>query len=186
MPETLPKLEWYAAAVMDGEETQVARAIQKQVRIYSLERLVSEILVPQASFTKLLNGKRSLTQEPLFEGYLLIRMRWVPELYYLLKSVQDFYTLLPTTEAPLSIPGDEIAAARKLERAMRKEAKEVKIRFNVGDVVEVTAGAFKGALGRVLEFDEAYPGAQPTVSVELVILGSKVPVVVYIHECKRA
>lgn len=172
------KKDWYAAVVMQGQETKIADAIGASARKQGLTRRVGRVLVPTEPVRLMAGHKWKVKKKTKFAGYLFCELAYSPEVRMLIHAARGFHCLLPTSDAPVPLSEREtavlLAEQRENVRAIRVGKARVLMPYVIGDEVKITHGGFAGTHGTVRDIDEPTPGAEPVVDVEIEILAREV------------
>ena len=65
---------WYVVHAYSGYEKQVMRSLTERVKLYGMEDLFGEILVPTEEIVEIKNGQKRKSERKFFPGYVLVQM----------------------------------------------------------------------------------------------------------------
>lgn len=162
--------KWYAIHTYSGYEDAVARYLKQRVDSLDIHDKIFNIIVPKEKKIKIRGGKRYVTEEKIYPGYVLVEMILDDDSWYVVRNtprVSGFIGADVTKPAPLS---DE--EVQLLLKRINVEEPKYKIDFKLGDVVKITDGPFKDFDGKIKEIDEATAKLKVLVS----IFGRETPV----------
>jgi transcriptional antiterminator NusG len=173
-PEQGSGKRWYVLKVQSNRERTIRDSLQRRIRQEGLEEYFGEIVIPTEKVAETKGGKKRVTEQKLYPGYLMIQMELNDETWYLVRTtsgVGDF-----TGAAGKPIPMEEHEIQRMLGLAERStkpdEPAKVKIPFQIGDTVKIKEGAFESFEGTVESIDEA----NGKITVLIQIFGRPTPV----------
>ncbi|MFO0919917.1 MAG: transcription termination/antitermination protein NusG [Planctomycetaceae bacterium] len=172
-PQTGGK-RWYVLKVQSNRERTIRDSLLRRIRQEGLEEHFGEIYIPTEKVVETKGGKKRVTEQKLYPGYLMVQMELNDETWYLVRTtggVGDF-----TGAAGKPIPMDDHEIQRMLGQAEKAsksdEQTRVKIGFEVGNTVKIKEGAFESFEGTVESIDEA----TGKVTVLIQIFGRPTPV----------
>ncbi len=110
-----------------------------------LEAQGFEVFLPTCQVQKKQQGKIHLITEPLFPGYLFIRLSDVTSNWFPIRSTRGVSQLLRfgTSTDPIEIP-EKIVVCLKQRCTKEEPLHEL---FKPGEMIEITQGPFKGLIG---------------------------------------
>lgn len=144
--------QWYAVQTYSGYEEAVARYLKQRIESLAMGDKIFNILVPKEKKVKVKGGRRSMVEEKIYPGYVLVEMVLTEDAWYVVRNtprVTGFVGPDNTTPTPLS--KDEVDML--LARSDNKENKMI-IDLVVGDLVKITDGPFKDYDGKIAEINE--------------------------------
>jgi transcriptional antiterminator NusG len=143
---------WYAVHTYSGYEEAVARYLRQRVDSLEMNDKIFNIVVPKEKRVKVKNGRRQVTEEKIYPGYVLVDMVLTEDSWYVVRNtprVTGFVGSDNTTPTPLS--REEVDSL--LSRASKEESK-FNVDLSIGDLVKVIDGPFKDYDGKVAGIDE--------------------------------
>jgi transcriptional antiterminator NusG len=173
-------IEWYAIHTYVGHEEKVKENIQNRARSLGIEDSIYQVVVPtEETVEHARGGKKEVIRRKLFPGYIFVQMdlgdnpaepneAW--EVVRYTPGVTGFVGT-STRAVPLSREEEERMLGT-LGITGSRETPKVRIRFNVGDMVQVTAGPFSDFNGVVSETNPE----RGKVKVLVSIFGRETPV----------
>ncbi len=163
--------KWYIIHTYSGFEQKVKSAIMDRAKAQGLEHLIGEVLVPTETVEEMVKGERRLSARKFYPGYVLVRMELTDESWHLVKDTPKVTGFVGSKNEPVAIPEEEAEKiiAQIQEGALRPKPK---IKFEMGDKVQVTDGPFTNFTGVV---DEVRPD-RGRVRVMISVFGRPTPV----------
>ncbi|MCR3755027.1 MAG: transcription termination factor NusG [Candidatus Westeberhardia cardiocondylae] len=166
------KKRWYVIQVFSGFESNVIHSLRERIKLYELEDLFGEIIVPTESVVEVKFGQRRKSERKFFPGYVLIQMIVNNSTWYLVRSIPKILGFVGgTSDCPTPISDKEMKII--LDRLQRAGDKPIPKRlFEPGELIRVNDGPFSDFHGTVEEVD--YDKNRLKVSVS--IFGRSTPV----------
>ena len=142
---------WYAINTYSGYEDKVADSIRQRINSIDLADKIFDAIVPKEKQIEIKNGKRKVVDRKIFQGYVLVEMKLSDETWYIIRNtpgVTGF--VVGTGTQPTPVSEKEIT---KIKKRMGVEDPKYTINYEVGEVVSITDGPFKGFEGAISEID---------------------------------
>ncbi len=169
--------DWFVVHSYAGYENKVKTNLETRITSLDMEDFIYQVEVPTREETEVKNGKKSVVQNKVFPGYILVRMDLTPESYSCVRNTPGVTGFVGATDrvdrpAPLSL--DEVikwlAPAAPSDKKSKPEIKVLD--FEVGDSVTVTDGAFASLPATISEIN----ADQQKLKVLVSIFGRETPV----------
>lgn len=152
---------WYALRAMSEREEKIKEGLELRVRSRGLEKYVSQIIVPAENVSEIREGKKRVSQQKMFPGYILIEVESqdagkVPE--------EVWFAIMETPGISGFVGGNRMEPApleeNEVQRILqdiedRKEKPKPKMEFVSGDKVRIKEGSFENFDGTVESVDPA-------------------------------
>lgn len=142
--------QWYAIHTYSGYEEKVAESIRQRAASLDMKDKIFQVLVPKEKMIEVKNGKRKIVEKRIFQGYVLVQMKMEEDVWYIVRNTPSVTGFVGSGTDPTPVENDEM---EKIMRRMGREEPKHKIDFNVGEVVSITDGPFKGFDGSINEID---------------------------------
>lgn len=143
---------WYAIHTYSGYEEKVAEAIRQRAESLDMKDKIFQALVPKEKMIEVKNGKRKVVEKRIFQGYVLVQMKMSEDAWYIVRNTPSVTGFVGTGIEPTPVSDEEI---EKIMKRMGREEPKHKIDYNLGEVVNITDGPFKGFDGSISEIDTA-------------------------------
>lgn len=160
---------WYVIHTYSGYEENVAENLKQRVESLDMEDKIFNVLIPTEKKIKIKNGKRKVSEEKIFPGYILVEMEVTDESWYIVRNTPNVTGFIGTGTIPTPIGEDEVKA---LQKRMGVEDPKFQINVNEGDLVRINEGPFKNMEGKITNVDEA----KGKVKVSVSMFGRETPV----------
>ncbi len=144
--------QWYAIHTYSGYEEKVAESIRQRAETLEMAAQIFQVLVPKEKMIEVKNGKRKVVEKKIFQGYVMVQMKMSEDAWYIVRNTPSVTGFVGSGSEPSPIDADEM---EKIMKRMGREEPKHKIDFNVGEVVNITDGPFKGFDGSINEIDPA-------------------------------
>lgn len=141
---------WYAISTYSGHEDKVADSIKQRINSVDLADKIFDAIVPKEKQIEIKNGKRRIADKKIFQGYVLVEMRLSDETWYIIRNTPGVTGFVGTGTQPTPVSEREI---EKIKKRMGVEDPKFTVNYEIGEVVSVTDGPFKGFEGTVSEID---------------------------------
>lgn len=141
---------WYAVSTYSGYEDKVADSIKQRLDSVDFANKIFDVLVPKEKQIEIKNGKRRITDKKIFQGYVLVEMRLSDETWYIIRNTPGVTGFVGTGTQPTPVSNKEI---EKIKKRMGVEDPKFTVNYEIGEVVTVTDGPFKGFEGTISEID---------------------------------
>src|SRR5580692_5159459 len=144
--------QWYAIHTYSGYEEKVAESIRQRADSLDMSDKIYEVLVPKEKMIEIKNGKRRVVEKRIFQGYVLVLMKLSEDAWYIVRNTPSVTGFVGSGSEPTPVENDEI---EKIMKRMGRAEPKHKIDYNIGEVVNITDGPFKGFDGSINEIDPA-------------------------------
>ena len=144
--------KWYAIHTYSGYEEKVAESIRQRADSLDMKDKIFQVLVPKEKMIEVKNGKRKVVEKRIFQGYVLVQMKMSEDAWYIVRNTPSVTGFVGSGSEPTPVEQDEI---EKIMKRMGREEPKHKIDYQIGEVVNITDGPFKGFDGSINEIDPA-------------------------------
>jgi transcriptional antiterminator NusG len=142
--------QWYAIHTYSGYEEKVAESIRQRINAVDMADKIFDVMVPKEKQIEIKNGKRKVVEKRIFQGYALVEMKLTDETWYIIRNTPGVTGFVGTGTEPTPVSESEIT---KIKRRMGVEEPKHHIDFEIGEVVNIIDGPFKGFDGSIAEID---------------------------------
>lgn len=142
--------QWYAIHTYSGYEEKVAESIRQRADSLDMKDKIFQALVPKEKMIEVKNGKRKVVEKRIFQGYVLVQMKMSEDAWYIVRNTPSVTGFVGSGTEPTPVGDEEV---EKIMKRMGREEPKHKIDYNIGDVVNITDGPFKGFDGAINEID---------------------------------
>ena len=142
---------WYVIHTYSGYEEAVAKSLKQRVESLGMEDKIFDVIVPKEKKIKIKNGKRKPIEEKIYPGYVLVEMIVTDDSWYVVRNTPNVTGFVGVGTTPVPVSLKEIES---LKKRMGVEAPQYNIGVDVGDLVKIIDGPFKGFDGKVSEIDQ--------------------------------
>lgn len=144
--------QWYAIHTYSGYEEKVAESIRQRADSLDMADKIFQVVVPKEKMIEVKNGKRKVVEKRIFQGYVMVEMKMSEDAWYIVRNTPSVTGFVGSGSEPTPLAKDEM---EKIMKRMGREEPKHKIDFNIGEVVNITDGPFKGFDGSINEIDPA-------------------------------
>jgi len=142
--------QWYVIHTYAGYEEKVAENIMQRIKGVDMADKIFDVIVPKEKMIEIKNGKRKVVEKKIFQGYVLIQMKLTEDTWYVVRNTPGVTGFVGTTTTPSPVSEVEI---KKILKRMGKKDASFDITYEIGEVVNIVDGPFKGFDGVVSEID---------------------------------
>lgn len=142
--------QWYAIHTYSGYEEKVADSIRQRINAVDMANEIFDVMVPKEKQIEIKNGKRKIVEKKIFQGYVLVEMKLTDATWYIVRNTPGVTGFVGSGTTPTAVSEAEIS---KIKKRMGVEEPKHQIDLQVGEVVNITDGPFKGFDGAVSEID---------------------------------
>ena len=166
----MSEANWYVVHTYSGYENKVKVDIEKTIENRKLQDQILEVSVPMQDVQELKNGANKLVAKKMFPGYVLINMVMNDDTWYVVRNTRGVTGFVGPGSKPVPLTEEEMN-----NLGFRAASVEV------GDMISVTAGAWKDTVGAVTSINE--PRQTLTINVEM--FGRETPVELNFTDVKK-
>ena len=160
---------WYVLHTYSGYEDNVARNLKQRIESMDMQDLIFGVMVPIEKKIKIKGGKRTVVEEKIYPGYVLVDMVVTDASWYVVRNTPNVTGFIGLGTTPTPVDPREI---EMLKKRMGVLEPKYKIDVIAGDSVKITDGPFKDFDGKVDEVDEE----KGRIKVLVSIFGRETPV----------
>jgi transcription termination/antitermination protein NusG len=142
---------WYVLHTYSGYEDAVAKNLKQRIESLGMEDKIFNVIVPKEKKIKIKDGKRKVTEEKIYPGYVLVEMVVTDDSWYVVRNTPNVTGFVGSGTTPVPVSKTEIDT---LKKRMGVEEPQYKIEVKAGDLVKIVDGPFKDFDGKVSEVDE--------------------------------
>ncbi|MBN2328928.1 MAG: transcription termination/antitermination factor NusG [Candidatus Omnitrophica bacterium] len=164
-------MNWYVIHTYSGFENKVKENIESTVRMEGLGDRISQILIPTEEVVEIRDGKRSISTQKIFPGYVIVEMDYDDDTWALIKNTPGVTGFVGTGRTPVPLSEEEVKNIQS-HMSETEDKPRPKIVFEVGEQVKVIEGPFFNFSGYVAEINEE----RGRLKVMVDILGRSTPV----------
>lgn len=168
---------WYVVHTQSGFENKVQANLEKRIRTLGISDKVFRVLIPTEEVAEMRDGKRKISRQKFFPGYLLVEMaEGNEEAWFAIRETPGVTNFVGANGRPIPLPESEVEHIRRQMGETGGEVEKPKVKpkleLEVGESVRITEGPFRDFVGVV---EEANPD-RGKVKVMVTIFGRSTPV----------
>jgi transcriptional antiterminator NusG len=160
---------WYVLHTYSGYEDNVSRNLKQRIESMDMQEFIFDVMVPIEKKIKIKAGKRTVIEERIYPGYVLVDMIVTDASWYVVRNTPNVTGFIGLGTTPTPVDPKEIEL---LKKRMGVDEPKYKIDVKTGDMVKITDGPFKEFDGKVNEVDEE----KGRIKVLVSIFGRETPV----------
>ena len=160
---------WYIIQTLSNYEKRVQTRIQNLIDEQKFTETLFRVLVPMQQTVELKNNKRLEKNTKIFPGYVFVQMDFNDELAYEIKQFHGVAKFIGIGSKPSPVVEDEIL---KVLRKVGDKTKEIDVDFEIGEIIKVIDGPFRGYSGTISEIN----AIKGKIKAKISIFGRETPV----------
>ena len=145
--------DWYVVHTYAGYENKVKTNLEQRIHTMQMEDKIFRVHIPMEDVMEIKNGKKQVVQKKIFPGYLLVKMEYDNDSWYVVRNTPGVtgFVSAGTGTKPTPLSKREV---EKILIVKKEEAKpSVRLGFEEGDVVRITSGPFADFNGTISEIN---------------------------------
>ena len=142
--------QWYVVNTYSGHENKVKATIENTVKNRGMEDYIKQVIVPTEDVIETTKtGKEKVRQRKIYPSYVLINMIITDESWYIVRNTKGVTGFVGPGSKPVPLSEEEVKSMGiDLDKIGEKRTE-----IEVGEVINVRDGLFKGQSGIVKEID---------------------------------
>jgi transcriptional antiterminator NusG len=160
-------MNWYTLKVQAEREEKIRDSLEARIRASNpeVQGRFGRILVPSEHFTEIRGGKKRITKQKMYPGYLLVELELTDDSWFLVTETNGVAGFVGSDRRhPVPMPEQEVARLLR-EMEDKKEKPRPKIDFDIGDGVKIKEGPFENYDGVVEEVTPSKGLVRVSVSI---------------------
>ncbi len=170
----MAEARWYVVHTYSGYENKVKVDIEKTIENRNLQEQILEVSVPMLEVAEMKNGVEKLADKKMFPGYVLIHMVMNDDTWYVVRNTRGVTGFVGPGSKPVPLSEEEMTGLGFARKDIMPEYQE-------GDMIVVTAGAWKDTIGSVQTINEG----KKTLTINVEMFGRETPVELSFTEVKK-
>ena len=160
---------WYVLHTYSGYEENVKSNLEQRIESFTMQDKIFSVLVPKEKKIKIKNSKRTVVEEKIFPGYVLVEMIVTDDSWYVVRNTPNVTGFVGSGTTPTPIDQSEVDS---LLRRMTASEPQHHIDLEVNQPVRITDGPFKNFEGKISNVDQE----RGKVKVLITMFGRETPV----------
>jgi transcriptional antiterminator NusG len=146
--------DWYVVHTYSGYENKVKANLGQRIASMQMEDKIFEVVIPMEDVMEIKGGKKQVVQRKVFPGYLLVRMIYDNDSWYVVRNTPGVTGFVSsgtgTKPTPLSVR--EVQKILAVKEDTQKKP-EYRLEWEEGDVVRIVSGPFADFTGTISEIN---------------------------------
>ncbi|HCO03133.1 MAG TPA: transcription termination/antitermination protein NusG [Actinobacteria bacterium] len=146
--------DWYVIHTYAGYENKVKVNLGSRIQSMQMEEKIFDVVIPMEDVMEIKGGKRQVVQKKVFPGYLLVKMVYDNDSWYVVRNTPGVtgFVVSGTGSKPTPL------SRREVEKilAVKQETKAkptYRLEWEEGDVVRIVIGPFADFTGTIAEIN---------------------------------
>ncbi len=146
--------DWYVIHTYAGYENKVKANLGSRIGSMQMEEKIFEVVIPMEDVMEIKGGKRQVVQKKVFPGYLLVKMIYDNDSWYVVRNTPGVTGFVSSGTGTKPTP----LSRREVEKilAVKKETQakpQYRLEWEEGDVVRIVIGPFADFTGTIAEIN---------------------------------
>lgn len=171
--------EWYILQCFTGHESKVKLRVEQIMEEGLFDDKLFRIIVPEEETIEIRNNKRVEKISKIFPGYVFLQMLLDENLCYRIQQLAGVSKFVGSKHSPSAVREDEIL---RVLRKVGDKTKKIDIDFEIGEVIKVISGPFRGYAGPISEINVDKGKMKSLIS----IFGRETPVELEFSQVEKA
>jgi transcription termination/antitermination protein NusG len=146
--------DWYVIHTYAGYENKVKTNLESRIHTMQMEEKIFDVHVPMEDVMEIKGGKKQVVQKKVFPGYLLVRMVYDDDSWYVVRNTPGVtgFVSSGTGQKPTPLSRREV---EKILAVKEEEAKKpaFRLEFEEGGVVRIISGPFADFNGTISDIN---------------------------------
>ena len=161
--------QWFVIHTYSGYENKVKANLEKRVESMNMGDMIFRVLVPMEDEVQIKDGKKKVSKRKVYPGYVLVEMIMTDASWYVVRNTPGVTGFVGTGAKPIPLHENEAMAILK---RMGMDPVNVRIDFELGQNVRITAGPFQNFIGTI---EEIHPD-KGKIRVMVSMFGRETPI----------
>ncbi len=145
--------DWYVVHTYAGYENKVKTNLESRIHTMQMEDKIFRVHIPMEDVMEIKNGKKQVVQKKVFPGYLLVKMFYDNDSWYVVRNTPGVTGFVSAGTGSKPTP----LSKREIEKILVVKKEEVKPQFRLGfeegDIVRIISGPFADFNGTINEIN---------------------------------
>jgi transcription termination/antitermination protein NusG len=145
--------DWYVVHTYSGYENKVKTNLNQRIASMQMEDKIFDVHIPMEDVMEIKGGKKQVVQRKVFPGYLLVRMIYDNDSWYVVRNTPGVtgFVSSGTGTKPTPLSQREVEKILAVKKETEKPA--IRLEWEEGDVVRIVAGPFADFTGTISEIN---------------------------------
>jgi transcriptional antiterminator NusG len=146
--------DWYVVHTYAGYENKVKTNLHSRIGSMQMEEKIFDVVIPMEDVMEIKAGKRQVVQRKVFPGYLLVKMIYDNDSWYVVRNTPGVtgFVSSGTGTKPTPLSKREVEKILAVKEETQKKP-EYRLEWAEGDVVRIIAGPFADFTGTIAEIN---------------------------------
>ncbi len=157
--------KWYILHVRTGQENKIKEMLLNQEE--DVKNMIKQVVIPKEEVSEIVQGEKKIKSRRFWPGYILVEIDDEGNneiVWHMIRKTTGVLGFLGAGKNPVPLSEEETERIlREVEE--RKSKPTPKVKFNVGDKVEITDGPFVHFSGVVEEVQQDRERLKVSVSI---------------------
>jgi transcriptional antiterminator NusG len=147
--------DWYVVHTYAGYENKVKANLASRINSMQMQDKIFDVHIPMEDVLEIKGGKRQVVQKKVFPGYLLVKMIYDNDSWYVVRNTPGVtgFVSSGTGTKPTPLSRREVEKILSVKEEEAAKAPRFRLEFEEGDMVRIIAGPFADFNGKISEIN---------------------------------
>ena len=145
--------DWYVVHTYAGYENKVKANLEARIHTMQMEDKIFRVHIPMEDVMEIKSGKKQVVQKKVFPGYLLVKMYYDNDSWYVVRNTPGVTGFVSAGTGTKPTPLSKREVEKILVVKTEEQKPQIRVGFEVDDVVRITSGPFADFNGTIAEIN---------------------------------
>jgi len=145
--------KWYVIHTYSGYENKVKTNLHQRIASMQMEDKIFDVVIPMEDVMEIKGGKKQVVQRKVFPGYLLVRMIYDNDSWYVVRNTPGVTGFVSSGTGTKPTPLSKREVEKILVVKEKEEKPAIRLEWEEGDVVRIIQGPFADFTGTISEIN---------------------------------
>ncbi|MGZ8566195.1 MAG: transcription termination/antitermination protein NusG [Actinomycetota bacterium] len=145
--------DWYVVHTYAGYENKVKANLEARIHTMQMEDKIFRVYIPMEDVMEIKSGKKQVVQKKVFPGYLLVKMYYDNDSWYVVRNTPGVTGFVSAGTGSKPTPLSKREVEKILVVKTEEQKPQIRVGFEVDDVVRITSGPFADFNGTIAEIN---------------------------------
>jgi transcriptional antiterminator NusG len=145
--------DWYVVHTYAGYENKVKANLEARIHTMQMEDKIFRVHIPMEDVMEIKSGKKQVVQKKVFPGYLLVKMYYDNDSWYVVRNTPGVTGFVSAGTGSKPTPLSKREVEKILVVKTEEQKPQIRVGFEVDDVVRITSGPFADFNGTIAEIN---------------------------------
>jgi transcriptional antiterminator NusG len=169
---------WYVIHTYSGYEDAVEKSLRQRIETFNMQDFIFDVVVPKESAISIKKGSHVTEKIRMFPGYVLVDMIVTDDSWYVVRNTPNVTGFVGSGTIPVPVLPEEF---ERIKKHSQQEEPKFKMKFQIGENVQIIDGPFKDCEGLIDDIDEK----KGRVKILVNVFGRETPIELEFTQIKK-